>query len=149
MRLRFQAGSLYPIQALRLGLRSLRGNRAPALTAALTLSIGFGAAAAIFSVMRGFSQALPVPDGGRIIRLGRPRAMARGFTRLLPSLVLGFALTYLAAPYFALFFSGVDPRDPLSFSAVVLGYLLVAMIATLAPAWRAASLDPARVLGSD
>ena len=75
--------------------------------------------------------------------------MAQGFIRLLPGLVLGFTLTYLAAPYFGLFFSGVDPRDPLSFSAVVLGYLLVAMIATLAPALRAASLDPARVLGSD
>lgn len=96
MRPRFQAGSLYPIQALRLGLRSLRGNRAPALTAALTLSIGFGAAAAIFSVMRGFSQALPVPDGGRIIRLdvrdgtGRPTALSGAEVRRLSDATSSF-----------------------------------------------------------
>ena len=72
-----------------------------------------------------------------------------GLKRLAPGLALGILLTYLAAPFFQLFFSGVNPRDPLSFSAITLGYVLIAMVATLAPALRAASLDPAQVLGSD
>lgn len=41
---------------------------------------------------------------------------------------------------------GVAPRDPVSFAAVAAVLLIVALVATIVPARRAASVDPVRVL---
>jgi predicted permease len=57
-------------QDLRYGARSLRKTRAFTLTALLTLALGIGANAAIFSVVRTvLLDPLPFPDAGRVIRV--------------------------------------------------------------------------------
>ena len=70
--------ALHPIVAWKLAFRSFRREWGIALTAALTLSIGFGAAGAIFSVLTGFTRDLPVPTGNRVvqIRVSGPRAIS-------------------------------------------------------------------------
>jgi putative ABC transport system permease protein len=44
---------------------------------------------------------------------------------------------------------GVSPQDPLTFSVVPVTLAVVALVATLVPARRAARLDPVRVLRSE
>jgi ABC-type lipoprotein release transport system permease subunit len=44
---------------------------------------------------------------------------------------------------------GVSPSDPLTLAAVVSLLALVALIASLVPAYRAARLDPIEVLRAD
>lgn len=55
--------------SLRLALRGLRRAPATPLFAALTLAVGFGAAAAIYGVYTGFDRSLPVPDGDEVRRI--------------------------------------------------------------------------------
>ena len=43
----------------------------------------------------------------------------------------------------------MSPRDPVIYLGVALGILLVGFLANLAPARRAASMDPMRVLRSE
>ncbi len=59
-------------------------------------------------------------------------AAAAGLSRLLTSLL-----------------HGVTPADPATFLAVAAALTLVALLASLIPAWRAASLDPVRALKSE
>jgi putative ABC transport system permease protein len=44
---------------------------------------------------------------------------------------------------------GVRPNDPITFAAVSFGLALVALLASLIPATRAASVDPTRALHSN
>src|SRR5262245_11567448 len=44
---------------------------------------------------------------------------------------------------------GVQPLDPLTFAAVPIVLVLTAVVATAAPAWRAARIDPAVALRSE
>jgi predicted permease len=67
-------------------------------------------------------------------------------TQLLPALVLGLALAWLAAPVLGLLLVGLDPRSPVTFGAVALGFLGVGLLAALGPALRAARVQPADVL---
>ncbi len=59
----------HPFFALQLAMRSFRHEISSAVTAAGTLAIGFGAAAAIFSVLTGFTGPLPVPHGDKVVRI--------------------------------------------------------------------------------
>jgi ABC-type lipoprotein release transport system permease subunit len=43
----------------------------------------------------------------------------------------------------------VTPADPATFFTVAVSLTLVALLASLVPAWRAASLDPVRALKSE
>ncbi len=61
--------SLKPMLAARLAARSVRRQPAIPLAAAVTLGLGFGAAATIFSVFAGFGRSLPVPQGDRIVEV--------------------------------------------------------------------------------
>jgi predicted permease len=63
---RSPSGGMHPALALRLALRGLRHSPGVALAAALTLGLGFGAAAAIYGVYHGFSRPLPVPGGDEV-----------------------------------------------------------------------------------
>jgi ABC-type antimicrobial peptide transport system permease subunit len=44
---------------------------------------------------------------------------------------------------------GVDASDPLTFASVGLLLGAVGILAAVVPAWRAADVDPVRVLGSE
>jgi predicted permease len=62
-------GSLQVGRAFRLALRRFRREPGSALTAALTLALGFGASAAIYATLEGFGRPIPVPDGERIVQI--------------------------------------------------------------------------------
>ncbi len=66
MRLRRRHRTFHPLLALRLAGRSLRRQPGVPIAAALTLGLGFGAAAAIYGVYSGFRRPLPVPDGAAL-----------------------------------------------------------------------------------
>ena len=63
-----------------------------------------------------------------LIGLGVGVAVALGVTRLMRQILF------------------VSPSDPIAFGLTALGLLVVAMLAALIPAWRAAGLSPIRVL---
>lgn len=62
----YRPWGLRPGLALLLALRSIRRHPGVPLLAALTLGLGFGAAAAIYGSYAGFSRPLPIPDGAEI-----------------------------------------------------------------------------------
>lgn len=63
---RHRPSGLRPGLALLLTLRSVRRHPGVPLLAALTLGLGFGAAAAIYGTYAGFRRPIPVPDGAEI-----------------------------------------------------------------------------------
>jgi len=63
-------------------------------------------------------------------------------------LAAGLILTWFAMPLIRDQLFGVQPTDPLSLVAVVATFLLVAIVAALVPARRAAQADPAQSLRS-
>jgi len=64
--LRRRPRGLRPGLALLLTLRSVRRHPGVPILAALTLGLGFGAAAAIYGAYAGFNRPIPVPDGAEI-----------------------------------------------------------------------------------
>jgi ABC-type antimicrobial peptide transport system permease subunit len=52
----------------------------------------------------------------------------------------------IAASYLATQLYQVNPRDPVIFAGVALLFGIVALLACLAPSWRAAKLDPITAL---
>ncbi len=74
---------------------------------------------------------LVVADGLRVVGLG---------------LVVGFAIALLAGRLVAPLLFQTSPREPTVFGVVGLVVLMVAVAATLVPAWRAARVDPVAAL---
>lgn len=66
--------------------------------------------------------------------------------QLLPAVAVGLTLAWLASPILTAMLLGSDPRAPLTYLVVGVGFLLTGLAAALVPALRAASVDPARVL---
>jgi putative ABC transport system permease protein len=62
---------------------------------------------------------------------------------------LGLGLALALSRMAASLLYGVSPQDPLTFLGVPAVLLLIAMLACLVPARRAASLDPLRALRCD
>jgi ABC-type antimicrobial peptide transport system permease subunit len=60
----------------------------------------------------------------------------------LAGVALGLPLSYAAARLLRSMLFGLEPGDPLTFVVALLGITLVAVIAGLIPARRAASVDP-------
>jgi len=56
--------------------------------------------------------------------------------------LVGLAAAALLSRSMSTFLFGVQPLDPLTFGFVVVGVALTAVIATAAPAMRAARVDP-------
>lgn len=84
-------------------------------------------------------------DGGRIARQVAGRSMALAMAGVVAGLAGAVGLTHFMG---GLLF-GVTPTDPLTLASTGLVLLLVAALASSVPAWRAARLDPARVLKVD
>jgi len=72
--------------------------------------------------------------------------LEQGLTLTLVGSAIGLGLALLLSRTAASFLYGVSPTDPITFIAVPALLLLIALVACLVPARRAASLDPLRAL---
>jgi ABC-type antimicrobial peptide transport system permease subunit len=68
---------------------------------------------------------------------------------VLPGMALGIAGACAATRLVRSFLYGVRPLDPWVFATSLALLALVAVIASLLPAWRAASVDPMRALRAE
>jgi putative ABC transport system permease protein len=75
---------------------------------------------------------------GRILAL----VMAEAARLLAAGVTIGVFLTLSAAPTARAFLFGLQPRDPLTLAIAVAGLGVVAILASLLPARRAARVDP-------
>jgi ABC-type antimicrobial peptide transport system permease subunit len=75
--------------------------------------------------------------------------LARSLSLAGVGLALGLALSLAAGRALSGMLYGVSPHDPATLAGVGLLLMAVAAAAALGPAWRAARLDPARVLRGD
>ena len=64
-------------------------------------------------------------------------------------LAIGLSLAYVTVPLISNIIFEVSPRDPYSFSFTAVAFIVVAVAASLAPAFRAARLDAKTVLRGD
>jgi putative ABC transport system permease protein len=75
--------------------------------------------------------------------------VARAFALALIGVAAGGILAFLGAPFLRSLLYGVGASDPLTFGAVALLLLAVAVVSATIPAWRAARVDPVTVLRAD
>ena len=68
---------------------------------------------------------------------------------VLLGIAIGIATSFPLARVLSTQLFGVQPHDPITFAAVSCGLAVVAMVASLMPALRAASVDPTRALHSN
>ena len=92
----------------------------------------------------GVRMALGATPGDILFSIGR-----RGLTLTLIGLALGLALTPVAARLMAALLYGVQPRYAMSAAGVSLILLIVAALACLVPALRAARVDPVGALRAE
>jgi len=81
-------------------------------------------------------------DGARLAR----EVLSLAVRQLVPAVLAGLILAWVAAPLIAVALLGGNPRSPLVYLGVAGAFLLVGIAAALGPALRAAALDPAQVL---
>lgn len=79
---------------------------------------------------------------GNVVRL----VVIEGMTPALIGIVLGLAASLATGRVLQTMVSGVSARDPLTLGAIGVGLALVALVATLVPAYRASRVDPLIVL---
>ncbi len=116
-------------QDVRYGLRSLKRNPGFALVVIATMALGVGANTAIFSVVNGvLLKPLPYKNGELLVVLHQQQPLAG---------VENMSFSLLTTLLF-----DVRPNDGLTYLAVSVGLMLVALGACLVPARRAASVDP-------
>ena len=77
-------------------------------------------------------------EHGRIFRM----MVVQGLKLSLAGLVLGVAAALILTSVIQSLLVGVEPTDPATFGAMVVGFLLIAAVACGVPALRAARLDP-------
>jgi putative ABC transport system permease protein len=124
----------------------------------LSVLIGMFAAAAlllsvvgIYGVMAYFVQQHTRDIGIRLALGGEPSAMRRmvvrqGLGLVATGVVAGLVVAFFTARLLTSRLFGVSPTDPLTLIAVAVALVVVAVIACLVPARRAARLDPAAIL---
>ncbi len=80
-----------------------------------------------------------------IVRL----VVGQGMSPAIVGLGVGLAAAYYGGRVMEAILFGVQPRDPLIFGATGVLLVVVALIATIVPAYRAARVDPVRALRAD
>ena len=75
--------------------------------------------------------------------------LKNGVLLSLTGIALGIAGAAAATRLMRTLLHGVTPGDPATFAAVGFGLSLVALLASLVPAWRATRVDPARALKAE
>jgi len=87
--------------------------------------------------------------------LGAPRSSILGLVLTSTTATLGIgigvglALSVVLSRTVASWTGGGGPRDPLTLMAAALLLVMVAAVACMFPAWRAATIDPMRALRTD
>lgn len=95
------------------------------------------------------------PEFGVRMALGAPsrrivlEVLGEGVRRMAPGLAVGMGLAALLSPILASFVFGFGPSLLLVYGGVLATMLVVGLVASLAPAVRAARLDPLSVLRSE
>jgi putative ABC transport system permease protein len=62
---------------------------------------------------------------------------------------LGSSLAWYLSEAARTFLFGIGPTDPRAFAAAAISLLAAASVATIVPAWRAASVDPVSALRTE
>jgi putative ABC transport system permease protein len=61
-------------------------------------------------------------------------------------IAFGLAAAWAASRYLASLLFGITPTDPLTYAEIAVLMLVLAVLASFVPAWRATSVDPVDVL---
>jgi ABC-type antimicrobial peptide transport system permease subunit len=72
--------------------------------------------------------------------------LGEGVRRTALGILVGLGAALLTCRALRGLLYGVGPADPLTYAAVILVLVAVALLASLLPAWRAARVDPAIAL---
>jgi putative ABC transport system permease protein len=92
----------------------------------------------------GIRVALGAVRGGVLGMIVRQAMTLAGVGAVLGLLAAGFGTQLLTA-----YLYGIEPLDPLSFGGAALMLALMTLVASLAPAWRAATVNPVVALRSE
>jgi len=79
---------------------------------------------------------------GQVLR----RVLRQGLTLAVTGLAAGLIIAFFTARLMETMLFGVNPRDPWVYGSIAAILLSIAAVANLAPAWRAASVNPATAL---
>lgn len=77
------------------------------------------------------------------------QVVAEGMRTALAGIVAGIVLALVAGRAVAALLYGIGPRDPVTLAAVAALLMLVVVLASLVPAWRAARADPVAALHAE
>jgi ABC-type antimicrobial peptide transport system permease subunit len=75
--------------------------------------------------------------------------LRRGVQLVLAGVIIGVAIALAAAPKIQPLLFDTSPRDPLVLVSVAAVLLLVALLASVGPAWRATRVDPQQALRAE
>jgi ABC-type antimicrobial peptide transport system permease subunit len=119
-----------------------------ALTALALAALGLYGLLASFVVSRTREIGVRVALGAQrpdVLRL----IATQGARLLIVGLVLGIAVAAVLTRFLQTLLFGIRPLDPVTFTTVSALLLIVGLLATLVPAWRAVTIDPVRALRSE
>jgi ABC-type antimicrobial peptide transport system permease subunit len=148
-----------PVGRIRTMVEAVDGELTSQRFSALLLGVFAGlalllAAVGIYSVLsyivRGRSREIGIrtalgAQSADVLRL----VVVEGMSPVLAGIVIGTVAAIASATVMKTLVFGVSPSDPLTLAAVAATLALVALIASLVPAYRALQLDPVKVLRAE